>query len=167
MDECTTGGKLTLSKWNQYRNAIMNQEKPDEEKLIRIATLMRTRHKLIVKREPFLLFDKNDCRLVKIKQSINKWEYNHHITHNPDLLFYINNTIWIMEIDGWIHDHKNTVIEKDKMRNEHYLHSGINHIIISESLILHNIGIDKKRGATADELWPVINSKIKKMLKKS
>lgn len=152
------------NRWNQIRQRKMTEYQPDLEKLIRIGTLMRTRHNLIVKREPFLLFDKNTCRLVKTADSITEKEYHQFITHNPDLLFYINDTPWIMEIDGWIHDTKDRVIEKDKMRNEHYLSSGINHIIISESLILHNIGIDKRRPATVDELWPVINKKLKKLL---
>ena len=154
------------SKYNQYKYSIMNQAKPDEEKLIRIATLMRTRHHLIVKREPILLFSKDTCRLVTITDSINKWQYDHHITHNPDLLFYINDTPWIMEIDGQIHDTKNRVIEKDKMRNEHYKLSGINYIIISESTLLHNIGIDKRRPATTAELWPVIDRRLKILIRK-
>ncbi len=155
-----------MNKWNQYKYAIMNQAKPDEAKLISIATLMRHRHHLIVKREPILLFHKDTCRLVNIKDTITKYEYDHHIIHNPDLLFYINDVTWIMELDGWIHDTKNRVIEKDKMRNEHYLLSGINHIIISESLLLHNIGIDKVRPATVDELWPVIDRRLKILIRK-
>lgn len=142
----------------------MNQAKPDLEKLINIASLMRRTHGIIVKREPILLFTKDTCRLVKITDSITKWEYDHYITHNPDLLFYINGTLWIMEIDGWIHDTKNRVIEKDKMRNEHYDLSGINYIIINESTILYNLGIDKRRSASVDELWPIIDRRLKKLL---
>lgn len=155
---------LTSSKWNQFRQHMMAQNKPDEEKLISIGSLMRKRHNLIVMREPYLLFDKEICRLVKISDHVTEAEYHNYITHTPDLLFYIKDTMWIMEIDGWIHDTKNKVIEKDKMRNEHYLLSGINHIIINESEILYNIGIDKVRAATTDELWPSINKKIKKLL---
>lgn len=154
------------SKWNQYRQKMMNQDKSDEEKLIRIATLMRTRHNLIVKREPFLLFDKNTCKLIKVADYITREEHKKYIPHNPDLLFFIKGVMWIMEIDGWIHAVKNRVIEKDKMRNEQYELSGINYIIIDEEKILHNLGIDKRIAATADELWPVINRRLK-MLKKN
>ena len=149
---------MTISKWNQYKYTIMNRYKSDEEKLIKIASLMRRKYKLFVQREPILLFDKDTCKLVKIKESITKAEYDNYTIHHPDLLFYIKNTLWIIEIDGWIHDTKNRVIKKDKIRNEHYKLSGINHIIISESKILHNMRIYKVRAATAVELWPVIDN---------
>lgn len=152
------------SKWNQLKQSKMTEHKPDEEKLISIATLMRKRLNLIVKREPFLLFDKETCKLVKVADYITREEHAHYIPHNPDLLFYIKEVMWIMEIDGWIHEVKNRVIEKDKMRNEQYQLSGINHIIINEQLILHNLGIDKHRPATVAELWPVIDRRIKKLL---
>jgi len=154
------------SKWNQFRQNIMMENKPDTEKLITIATLIRKTHNLIVHREHILLFSKQDCRLVKMADSITKKEYHNYIIHTPDLIFYINNTLWIIEIDGSIHDHKNRVIEKDKMRNEHYTISGLNYIIINELLVLYDIGIHKVRSATVEELWPVINNKIKKLYKK-
>lgn len=144
----------------------MNQAKPDEEKLIRIATLMRSRHKLFVQREPILLFSKTNYKLLKIKDSITKQEYDNHITHHPDLLFYIKNTLWIIEIDGWIHDTKSSVVKKDKIRNEHYKLSGINHIIISESLVLYNLKIHQRRSATVTELWPVIDRRLKILIRK-
>ncbi len=153
------------SKWNQYRHAIMNEQKSDEEKLIRIANLIRTRHGLVVIREPFLLFDKNTCKLIKIATYVTEKEHKKYIIHNPDLLFLVNGTTWIMEIDGWVHAVRNRVIEKDKMRNERYELSGINYIIINEEKILHNLGINKRIAATADELWPVIDRRIR-MLKK-
>lgn len=151
------------NKWNQFRQHIMIQNKPDEEKLIHLASLMRTKHNLTVQREPILLFDKDTCKLVKISQAITEEEYHHYIIHVPDLLFYINNEMWIMEIDGYIHNHKNTVIEKDKMRNEHYILSGIKHIIINELQILHNQGVHEERSATVDELWEGIDGKLSRI----
>ena len=145
----------------------MNLKNSDEEKLIKIATLMRRKYKLFVQREPILLFNKDTYKLVKVKESITKAEYDNHTIHHPDLLFYIKNTLWIIEIDGWIHDTNSNVVKKDRLRNEHYKSSGINNIIISESLVLYNLQIHERRAATAAELWPVINDKIKKLLKKS
>jgi len=155
---------MTSAKYNQFRQQMMRQNKPDNEKLIHLATLLRTRYNIQVLREPIILFDKNTCKIVKITNSITETEYHSYIIHVPDLLLYINNTTWIMEIDGWIHDHKTHVIEKDKMRNEHYELSGINHIIINELLLLHNLGIHEDRSATVPEIWPEIVKRIKKPL---
>lgn len=143
----------------------MKQNKPDDEKLIHLATLLRTRYNIRVIREPIILFTKNTCRVVKITKSITEKEFHTHIIHVPDLLLFINKTKWIMEIDGWIHDHKTRVIEKDKMRNEHYELSDINYIIINELLLLHNQGIHQDRSATVSEIWEEIVKRIKKPLK--
>jgi len=142
----------------------MKQNKPDTEKLIHIATLLRTRYGITVHREPIILFSKKDCKIVKITRSITKQEFSSHIIHNPDLILYINGVKWLIEIDGPIHDHKSRVIEKDKMRNEHYELSGINYIIINELLLLHNLGIHEDRSATAPEVWEELEKRMKKPL---
>jgi len=151
------------NKWNQFKQHMMTQEKPDTEKLINLATLLRKNYHIIVKREPILLFTKDECRFVKMADSINKEEYHTHIIHVPDLIFYINNDMWIMEIDGYIHNYKNKVIENDKMRNEHYTLSGINHIVINELYTLHNLGIHEDRSATVEEIWEEIQHRMKKI----
>lgn len=152
------------NKYNQFRQQMMKQNKPDTEKLIHLATLLRTKYNLKVQREQIILFNKNTCKIRKITSSITEREYRSYIIHVPDLLLHINGTIWIMEIDGWIHDHKSHVIEKDKMRNEHYELSGINYIIINELLLLHNLGIHEDRSATVPEIWEEVIKRIKKPL---
>jgi len=91
---------MTSAKYNQFRQQMMKQNKPDDEKLIHLATLLRTRYNIRVLREPIILFTKNTCRIVKITESITEKEFHTHIIHVPDLLLFINKTKWIMEIDG-------------------------------------------------------------------
>lgn len=155
---------MTSNKYNQFRQHMMRQNKPDNEKLIHLASLLRRTYNIQVLREPIILFDKDTCKIVKIAEAITEYEYHTHIIHVPDLVLYINSTNWIMEIDGWIHDNKTHVIKKDKLRNEHYKLSGINYIIINELLLLHNLGIHEDRSATVPEIWEEIVQRMKKPL---
>ena len=85
-----------ISKWQQFCQGMI-EPKSDYEELNSIITFMKTEYNLIISREPILLFDKDTCMLVKVSESITKWEYNNHIVHTPDILFYINSVMWVME----------------------------------------------------------------------
>ncbi len=88
-----------------------------------------------VDREPILLFDKNNGKLVKVAEWITAEEYIHHIIHCPDIVFYTNK-LWILEDDGLIHHTNTTVARKDKFRIQHYDNANLNYIIIDEWKII-------------------------------
>ena len=145
----------------------MKANKPDEEKLVNIGGMIHQKYELVVHREPILLFDVNDGHLVKTACYITEEEYKTHIVHVPDIMFYIGNEMWIFEIDGWIHNVKDSVHFKDVNRNEHYKTAKLNFEIFNEWEIFVGLGSKPNRPATVDEIFGEIQKRMKKILKLS
>lgn len=151
------------NKYNQFIQAQMHKEKPDETKLIELGGLIRQNFELVVHREPILLFDKNDGHLVKTAIYISEQEFKDHIIHVPDILFYVGYVMWIFEIDGWIHNVKNRVIVRDERRNECYKTAKLNFRIFNELEILLKEGKEPNRPATADEVFQEVRKELNKI----
>ena len=121
----------------------MKEEQPDLPKLISLRSKIMKKYGIPVEREPILLFDKNNGKLVKVAEWITADEFNHHIIHCPDIVFYTDK-LWILEVDGLIHHTNATVARKDKFRNLHYSTAKLNCIIINEwSIIERDVLIDQ------------------------
>ena len=138
----------------------MHKEKPDETKLIELGGLIRKDFDLIVHREPILLFDKEDGHLVKSAFFITEEEFKAHHIHVPDILFYVGYTMWIFEIDGWIHNVKNRVIVRDERRKECYQTAKLNFRIFNELEILLKQGKEPNRPATSDEVYQEVRKEL-------
>ncbi len=148
------------NKYNQFIQAQMQKEKPDEVKLIELGGLIRQNYELVIHREPILLFDKEDGHLVKTAFYLSEAEFKAHIIHVPDIMFYVGQTMWIFEIDGWIHNVKDRVIVRDERRNECYKLAKLNFRIFNEWEILVKQGINPKRPATADEVFQEVRIEL-------
>lgn len=156
---------MASKKYNQFAQFMMKQSKPDEEKLIHLGALLREKYDIMIHREPILLFDRNDGHFVASKLWITEEEYHNHIVHVPDIMFYFGSTMWIFEIDGWIHNVKDSVHIKDERRNEHYKDAKLNFEIFNEWEILVGLGLKPNRPATAEEIFGEIVKRMKKILK--
>ncbi len=99
----------------------------DTPQLIEIASYLRKRYKIKVEREPYILF-KND-KLLKIIKYVKKKHLGEGIEiKNPDLLWIDKYGLWIIEVDGAIHDRK---VEKTEKRNNLYLSNHIKLIVVN------------------------------------
>ena len=152
------------NKYNQFIQRRMRETQSDTEKLIGLGLRMRKKYDIIIHREPILLFDKNDGRLVKSALYLTKEEFDSHIIHVPDMMFYIGYVMWIFEIDGWIHNVKGSVHYRDINRNEHYKTAKLNFEIFNEWEILVGLGIKPNRPATVDEIFGEIQKRMKKII---
>ena len=101
------------NKYNQFIQTQMKQNQPDKHKLIQIATALRKEFGLTVQREAILTFSREDDHLVNFSSWLTEEQYNKYIIHVPDLLFFIGNKMWILEIDGYIHYSNSNVVFKD------------------------------------------------------
>ena len=144
----------------------MKAEKPDEQKLVELGGLIRQDYGLIVHREPILLFDKNDGHLVKHACHITEEEFYNHDIHVPDILFYVGYTLWIFEVDGWIHNYKDRVIVRDERRNECYERAKLNFRIFNELDILLKLGKNPRRPAKVPEIYQAIKKELDTIINK-
>lgn len=155
---------MTSKKYNQFIQRMMKNEQPDKEKLIHLATFLRKEYNLTVQREAILTFDKNDGHLVGFSSWLTEEQFKKYTIHVPDLLFFVGKTMWIIEIDGYIHNVKTSVARRDGFRNECYEMAKLNFIIINEWEVLLKLGLKPNRSATASEVCQEIVKIIKKPL---
>ena len=149
-------------KYAQFIAHMQRERQPDTEKLIEIATFLRQKFQLIVQREAILRFDRETGKLIGEPSSwITEEQFRTSKIHVPDLLFFIGNKMYLMEIDGTIHNTNATVARKDIERNECYERAGITCRIFNEWECLMSLGIDPNRSATAKELIKIIEREIK------
>ena len=152
-------------KYKQFITQMMKAKQPDTEKLIEIATFLRQKFQLIVQREAILRFDRKSGKLIGQPSSwLTEEQYHTSKVHVPDLLFFIGNKMYIMEIDGYIHNTNATVVGKDRERNECYERANLNYMIINEWESLMELGLEPNRSATAKELIKIIEEKVKQLV---
>ena len=151
------------NQYNQFMQAMMREQQPDKEKLIGIASLMRQTFDLIVHREPILTFDRQTDRFVNFSSWLTEEQFKKYTIHVPDLLFFLNKKMWIFEIDGYIHNVKDSVVRKDEERDRIYTAAKLNWRKFNEWEVL--IGLHKKpnRSATVSELWPEIEKTLQQI----
>lgn len=139
----------------------MKQFQPDKHKLIEIATFLRKKYDLTVHREPILTFYKDTGALEGFSSWLTEEQFHKYTVHVPDLLFFVGKKMWILEIDGYIHNVKDKVMRKDEWRNDDYERAKLNFKIINEWEVLLKLGHNPDRSATANE----VITEIKKLMK--
>ena len=142
----------------------MRAQQPDKEKLIALASLLRQEFSLTVQREAILMFDRNDGHLVGFSSWLTEEQFNKYLIHVPDLLFFIGKKMWIIEIDGYIHNVKTVVVRRDKWRNMDYKTAKLNFEIINEWEVLLELGHKPDRSATAKEIWTRLRKVVMKII---
>lgn len=155
---------MTSKRYNQFIQHIMRENQPDKEKLISLATLMRQNYHLTVQREAVLMFEKDTGRLANFAGWITEEQFKKYTIHVPDLLFFAKGTMWILEIDGYIHYVKTFVKRKDVLRDECYDRAGLHWKKFDEVEILEKSGVKKLRGAKVTEIWPYVSEFIESII---
>ena len=123
-------GVMKLSRGKQSGIAYGQKKQngqSDTEQLIQIASYLRQKYKVKVKREAYLLFNINN-KLKSVKEYVTRADLNDHHVKNPDLLWIDKYGMWIAEIDGAVHDRK---VEKTNKRNELFRSNGIKLIVVN------------------------------------
>ena len=105
------------------------QGQSDTEQLIQIASYLRKKYKVKVKREPYLIFGHDD-RLKSILDTVDRNQTIKDVVtiKNPDLLWIDKYGMWIIEVDGAVHDRK---VEKTIKRNELFIKNHIKLIVVN------------------------------------
>jgi len=105
------------------------QGQSDTEQLIQIASYLRKKYKVQVKREPYLIFGHDD-RLKSILDTVDRNQTIKDVVtiKNPDLLWIDKYGMWIIEVDGAVHDRK---VEKTRKRNELFIKNHIKLIVVN------------------------------------
>ena len=112
--------------WIAYGQKKQNGQS-DLEQLIDMATYIRKKYKVVVKREPFLLFN-CEGKLISNLEKVKKSEIDKSITiKNPDLVWYDKYGMWVIEIDGNVHLNR---LSKDEERNRIYIENHIKLIVV-------------------------------------
>ncbi len=136
----------------------MRKHQSDLEKLVFLTNKIIKKFHYTAFRNKIILLDYNTSRFIKYCDSITEQEFHTFRIHVPDIIYYKDSQLNIIEIDGWIHNYKQKVMDKDILRKEHYDKSGIpNHIINEEELTIKNNTYKPKTGATKEELWNEID----------
>jgi len=100
----------------------------DTEQLIQIASYLRKKYKVKVKREPYLLFS-GEGRLISVLDHVKHSDVDRSIEiKNPDILWFDKYGMWIIEVDGAVHDRK---VEKTRKRNELFIKNHIKLIVVN------------------------------------
>jgi very-short-patch-repair endonuclease len=99
----------------------------DTAQLIAIASYLRKKYKTKVKREAYLIFN-IDNKLKGIKEFVTKADLNDCTVKTPDLLWIDKYGMWIIEVDGAVHDRK---VEKTNKRNELFRSNNIKLIVVN------------------------------------
>lgn len=105
----------------------------DTAQLIEIATQLRKKYNIPVKREWYIIFSTETNKIKKIKDHVTKgdmWLDGKEIAYvkNPDLLWIDKYGMWIIEVDGAVHDRK---ILKTQERNELFISNYIKLIVVN------------------------------------
>lgn len=145
---------MTSQKYNQFVQARMKKYQSDLEKLVYLTNKIIKKFHYTAYRNKIILLDYNTSRFIKFCDSITVNEFHTFRIHVPDIIYYKDGQLNIIEIDGWIHNYKQKVMNKDIERKKHYNQSGIPFIIINEEeLTIKNDTYKPKVGAIKEELW--------------
>ncbi len=144
----------------------MKNYQSDLEKLVHLTNQIKKKFHYTAYRNKIILLDYGDGRFVKWCDSVTYKEFCFYRIHVPDIIYYKNGILHIIEIDGWIHNYKQKVMNRDKDRKLHYNQSGIPFIIINEEeLTIKNRTYKPKIGATKEEIWEEIDELLTMRIK--
>ena len=128
------------------------QGQSDTEQLVAIASYLRKKYKVKVKREPYVIFDQDE-RMTAIVDNVKRSQVDYsYAIRNPDLMWFDKYGCWIIEVDGAVHDRK---VQKTLARNELFISNGI-------KLIVVNLADLKELGLN---IYDYIDSEILKRIK--
>lgn len=125
---------MVRGKQSGIRYGQKKQEgQSDTKQLIDIQNYVRKKYKVNVKREWYIIFNIETEKIISIKDHVNKedlWQDRKAIAiaKNPDLLWMDKYGIWIIEVDGAIHDRK---VTKTNERNELFINNYIKLIVVN------------------------------------
>jgi hypothetical protein len=118
-------GKQSAIRYGQKKQ----EGQSDTAQLIEIKQHLKKKHKILAKREPYLLF--RDDKLIAILDHVKRSQVDGSIEiKNPDLLWMDKYGTWIIEVDGAVHDRK---VEKTRKRNELFISNHIKLIVVNLS----------------------------------
>ena len=103
----------------------------DTAQLIEIISCIAKRYKIKPMREPHLLFNIETDKVSKIKDikdGVTGKDLNDNYQRRPDILWLDKYGMWIIEVDGSVHDNK---VEKTRKRNELFINNHIKLIIVN------------------------------------
>ena len=105
----------------------------DTEQLIKIANYLFTEYKISVKREWYIIFDIETDEILKIKDHVEREDLRDNgldiaYAKNPDLLWFDKYGMWIIEIDGAVHDRK---VKKTLERNALFIKNHVKLIVVN------------------------------------
>ncbi len=100
----------------------------DTEQLISISSYLRKKYKVKVHREHYIIFNNETDKLMKIKDHVTKKDLNDGYPKNPDILWMDKYGLWVIEVDGAVHDRK---VEKTRKRNELFIKNHIKLIVVN------------------------------------
>jgi len=155
---------MASNKYNQFIQKQMKSFQPDKHKLIEIACFLRRKYGLTVQREAILTFEKDSGKLMGYSSWLTEEQFKKYTVHVPDLLFFIGKTMWILEIDGYIHNVKDKVMKRDEWRNDDYKRAKLNFLIINEWEVLIKLGHKPDRSATAKEVITEVRQLLKEII---
>lgn len=122
-------GKLSGIRYGQKKQ----RGQSDLEQLISIKQHLKKKHKITAIREPYLIFKNGKLLLVLEQVKTSQVDRSYEIK-NPDLLWIDKYGMWIIEVDGAVHDRK---VEKTNQRNELFLTNRIKLIVVNLAYIKH------------------------------
>ena len=121
-------GKQSGIRYGQKKQ----QGQSDTEQLIEIRSHIRKKYKIKkgnLFREPYLLFDSVTEKLLPgIFDTLKKEQLEGTIQKNPDILWIDKYGMWVLEVDGAVHDRK---VEKTRKRNELFISNHIKLIVVN------------------------------------
>ena len=126
--------KLTRGKQSGIRYGQKKQTgQTDTEQLIKIANYLFTEYKISVKREWYIIFDIETDEILKIKDHVEREDLRDNgldiaYAKNPDLLWFDKYGMWIIEIDGAVHDRK---VKKTLERNALFIKNHVKLIVVN------------------------------------
>ncbi len=114
----------------------------DTAQLIDIANYLKTRYKIDAKREWYIIFNRETEKIERILQSVKKSDLGIHeknqdgyeeytetsFARNPDILWIDKYGLWVLELDGAVHDR---LVAKTNKRNELYKYNHIKLIVVN------------------------------------
>ena len=124
-----TRGKQSGIRYGQKKQTGQT----DTEQLIKIANYLFTEYKISVKREWYIIFDIETDEILKIKDHVEREDLRDNgldiaYAKNPDLLWFDKYGMWIIEIDGAVHDRK---VKKTLERNALFIKNHVKLIVVN------------------------------------
>ena len=143
---------------------IRSYPKTDGEKLIGLAKFLRdTFPPWLVRIEPYMMFTKGEDKFVGWNDELSEDQVRMHTIHHPDILFFFNENMIVLELDGHIHDIKTA---KTDERNVRYEMNNISYIVVNETDLKFELDLPISAKLSQEQINQEFFKKIKEGKKK-